>query len=207
MSVVQNMPSNAPHISKNTKNPLNPLNFGASKEEELMAGLIKFFQEEYNLNQMLPIILGSSKISLRALDWAVTNYAKQHSVVYTIKKRNHSRNFSVYNHYKSQLKTHSKKQFDPFCRRNRIFFEYEKNVGIETTVGQLNFFRWAIENKVLDWVASHLDEIVEDMNIRTQKPTNDNADPKEHKKKRELSVAASKSISQHDVKITLKFDI
>lgn len=211
MSVVRNMPSIAPNNSEipinDLKKSVNPITFNATKEDELMVGLIAFFQEPYNLNLMLSVILGSSKISLRALDWAVTNYAKHHSVNYTIKKRNHSRNFSVYNHYKSQLKSHSKKQFDPFCRRNRIYFEYEPNVGIETTVGQLNFFRWAIENKVLEWVQNHLDEIVDDMNLRASKPTKDDNGDKELKKKRELSVAASKSISQHDVKITLKFDI
>ena len=246
MTTLLNMTSNAPDISKICSVPSEPpikpdtklnskiseanfifseaktlksINLGASKEEEIMAGLIIFFGQEYNLNQMIPVICGTSAISLRALDWFVTNYAKHYNIMYSIKKRANTRQFSVFNNYKSQLKNHSKKLFDPFCRRGRIFFEYAPDEGIETTVGQLNFFRWAIENKVLDWVENHLEEIVDDMNTRTQKPTVGKAakaakaaklktpQPVLVKKKRELSVAANKSISQHDVKITLKFDL
>ena len=54
--------------------------------------------------------------------------------------------------YKSQLKAFSKKQFDPFCRRKRIKFDYEKSKNIITTIGQLNFFKWIIENKILDYI-------------------------------------------------------
>ena len=46
--------------------------------------------------------------------------------------------FNTYHAYKSQLKSFSKKKFDPFCRRNRIMFDCN-GVEIETTVGQLNF--------------------------------------------------------------------
>jgi hypothetical protein len=50
------------------------------------------------------------------------------------------------------LKSFSKKQFDPFRRNVRIDFEYEPGKTIETTVAQLNFFRWAISNKVIDYI-------------------------------------------------------
>ena len=52
---------------------------------------------------------------------------------------------------------HILKQFDPFCRRDRIQFNYGKDKYIITTVGQLNFFRWAIENKVLDYIKQQCD--------------------------------------------------
>ena len=31
----------------------------------------------------------------------------------------------IHNNYKGQLKAYSKKNFDPFCRRNRIRFYYD----------------------------------------------------------------------------------
>ena len=69
--------------------------------------------------------------------------------------------------YKSQLKAYTKKQFDPFCRRERINFFYDtedSNKYIETTVGQLNFFRWAIKNQVLSYITKNLNTIEHDMN-------------------------------------------
>ena len=46
---------------------------------------------------------------------------------------------NVYISYKSQLRALFKKQFDPFCRRNRIDFYFNDTEFITTTVGQLNF--------------------------------------------------------------------
>jgi len=193
MEISANTTTNPPHNSPQKSR------VATSQEDILMSKMMKFYKEEYNLNLILPIICGTHKISLRVLDWFVTNYAKQYNILYNIKKTYQILQFSVHNSYKSQLKTFSKKGFDPFCRRQRIFFEYAKGEGVETTVGQLNFFKWAIENKVIDYVESHFDEIVEDMNTRCSKPKDG--------KKRELSISGTKSINQHDVKITLKFDL
>ena len=110
---------------------------------------------------MLPIINGISTISLRIIDWFVTNYSKKYNT--TIDKYKNSNNnikqFLVFLNYKSQLKAYTKKQFDPFCRRERINFYYDKynsNKFIETTVGQLNFFRWSILNNVLKYIQENL---------------------------------------------------
>ena len=180
-----------------------------SKEDVLMKKLMKFFMHEYNRNQMLPIVYGESEISLRVLDWFVTNYSKQFDIIYAIQKNQTIRHFSVHSSYKSQLKTHSKKQFDPFCRRKRIYFEYDEDEGVKTTIGQLNFFRWAIENKVIDYVKKNLETIIADMNQRGSKSqkTKEGEITEQPHKKRELSVAATKSISQHDVKVVIKFDL
>jgi hypothetical protein len=70
----------------------------------------------------------------------------------------------VHAHYRSQLKAFSKQQFDPFRRRERIIFELpNQQHSIETTVGQLNFFRWAIESGVLQYVVEHKVHIERDM--------------------------------------------
>ena len=63
---------------------------------------------------------------------------------------------NVYNSYKSQLKAYSKKRFDPFCRRERIKFINHNNDEIITTAGQLNFFRWVIENNILDYISEYI---------------------------------------------------
>jgi hypothetical protein len=49
--------------------------------------------------------------------------------------------------------------FDPFCRWKKIKF-----LGMDTTVGQLNFFRWFIEKDILEHVMEHRELIEKDMN-------------------------------------------
>ena len=38
-----------------------------------------------------------------------------------------------------------------------------------TTVGQLNFFKWALENKVIDYINNNLTKIDKDMNINIKR--------------------------------------
>lgn len=141
------------------------------KEEILMKKLVDFYSYSTNLEQLLPILLKKSKISLRILDWFVTNYAKEFNVCYNIVHLGRVKRFSVYDSYKAQLKAFHKKLFDPFCRRRRIYFEYCAGSEIETTVGQLNFFKWAIQNKVLDYVETHLERISTHMSIKNKEKT------------------------------------
>ena len=53
--------------------------------------------------------------------------------------------------YKLKLKAYSKHRFDPFCRWDRITVPYNETSHIQTTIGQLNFFKWAIENYVIEY--------------------------------------------------------
>jgi len=138
------------------------------KEEVLMRKLVEFYSYSANLEQLLPVLLKKSKISLRILDWFTTNYSKEFNVSYKILHLRRVKDFCVYDSYKSQLKAYHKRLFDPFCRGHRIFFEYYEGCEIETTVAQLNFFKWAIQNKVLDYVESHLDRIISDMSIKSK---------------------------------------
>ena len=53
----------------------------------LLTSLKKFFKIKTNLNNFLKIYNKKSKISLRLLDWFVTNYSKKHNVSYFIKNK------------------------------------------------------------------------------------------------------------------------
>jgi len=111
---------------------------------------------------VLRIVKGTSPLSLRLIDWFVTNYSKKYNVV--INKEKKGEFINVYMHYRSQLRAYSKHLFDPFRRQDKIKLFYYKQHFLNTTIGQLNFFRWAIENKVLIYISEHFDEIVADMN-------------------------------------------
>jgi hypothetical protein len=134
----------------------------------LLTNLLKFYEQNDNLNVMLQIINGHSKISLRIIDWFATNYAKKYFTVYAINNEysKGSRRFKVYVDYKLKLKAYSKKRFDPFCRWDRITIPYTNGTYIQTTIGQLNFFKWAIENNIVQYIEQHYDTIEDDMNAR-----------------------------------------
>ncbi len=174
------------------------------KQDLLMKSLSEFFSNEKKLENILDIINGKSKISLRVIDWFVTNYCKKNNIAYDIYPVNKTRKdkFIVHLNYKTQLKSFSKKQFDPFRRDSRITFEYGKNKKIVTTVGQLNFFRWAIKNNILKYITKHLDEIEKDMNNSTKfnksknQPQTNTTVKIKRKNRRELSKSATKSINK-----------
>jgi hypothetical protein len=161
-----------------------------------------------NLHKMLKIITGESKISLRIVDWFATNYAKKYYTLYTIEEP--LRRFKVYDDYKLKLKAYSKRRFDPFCRWERIEMPYINGKSIETTIGQLNFFKWALENKVINYIENNYDTIEKDMNSRNstsrRKELLGTTDTKTRKKREELSVSATKSIKKEKVEITVTFN-
>ena len=154
-----------------------------SKESLLLQSLYIYYQEDDNINRMIPIVTGNAQVSLRVLDWFVTNYSKIYDINLMIKKNRDLIKFSVYQDYKNKLKSYNKRFFDPFCRQNKknltnkIAFKYNEDKYIVTTIGQLNFFRWAIRNNVINYVEEHLELINNHMN-------NNNYKKKKLKKKR-----------------------
>ena len=171
----------------------------------LLNNLLQFYQKDNYLELMLSIINGVSPISLRIVDWFATNYSKQYYVTYSTK---HDKRFKVYNDYKLKLRAYSKKRFDPFCRWDRISIPYKNNQYIQTTIGQLNFFKWALENDVIEYIKNHYREIEQDMNNRnsTSKRKNSMTNNKTRKKREELSISASKTVHREEVEIVVKFD-
>ena len=107
-----------------------------TQNDLLLNKLLQFYNKNNNLEKMLNIINGKSKISLRIVDWFATNYSKKNYTVYQIEKDNIFERFKVYNDYKLNLKAYSKKRFDPFCRWERITIPYKDNTHIQTTLGQ-----------------------------------------------------------------------
>lgn len=164
-----------------------------SQEQWVLFRLERFYGNKDVFNRVKSIIHGDSKLSLRLIDWFVTNYAKKYNISYMTKTNKH---VIVYLAYKSHLKAYSKKMFDPFCRWKRIKFH-----DCETTVGQLNFFEWAIQDEVLDYIEKHHADIQADMETRLHEPKQEPT-----KKRHELSSSATKSLKQHNVNVTVRFD-
>ena len=146
-----------------------------SKEEVLLKSLHDFYKQNDNVEKILPIVTGTSNISLRVLDYFVTNYSKNNNI--KIKKSN-TDYYNIHQDYKNKLKSYNKRFFDPFCRinkknlTNKIAFKYNEDNCIITTIGQLNFFRWALRNNIIDYVIkdhSFINKEMNDVNLRKKK--------------------------------------
>ncbi len=196
-----------------------------TQNELLLSKLMKYYINDENIDNMLNIINGKSKISLRIVDWFVTNYSKKNYISYDIVKNNNVERFKVYNNYKLNLKAYSKKRFDPFCRWDRITIPYKKNSHIQTTLGQLNFFKWALENKIIDYINNNYDIIDSDMNINNSSSksknysinstsssdsskssdSNNSTNNKTRKKREELSQNASRGMKKEVIHTIISF--
>jgi hypothetical protein len=130
------------------------------KQELIVMSLQGFYTTRKDMKEIMELLDGTSIISLRLIDWFVTNYAKRHTIGYIL----NGQEFMVYMSYKSQLKAYSKKLFDPFCRRERIMFSLPGVEPFVTTVGKLNFFRWAIEKNIIEYLKQHREVVEKEMN-------------------------------------------
>jgi hypothetical protein len=196
-----------------------------SKEELLKVKLIDFYKEPENLNILLPIILQQTTISLRSLDWFVTNYCKKYNINYLLNKNGESKMYFPFKSYKSQLKAYSKKFCDPFCRRERVVFDYRNNTIVNfnanlklghkdyiiTTIGQLNFFRFAIQDSIIKYAMEHISDIENDMNSTLKNRESEKTKTTEsfvkvsNIKRKELSVPGNKSVHITRISATIKF--
>ena len=186
----------------------------------LLESLHIFFLKKYNRDRLLSVLSDEKNISLRSIDWFITNYSKKENTYYIIYEDNNKnpsfeennnsyrKNMNVFHSYKSQLKAYSKRKFDPFCRRNRILFKIDDNHSIETTIGQLNFFKWAISNLIIEYIINNKQQIENDMNI-SLKQTKLNKGEKNtgsRKKRQELSLSATRGLNMNHVHVEITFD-
>lgn len=186
------------------------------KQELIVNALQRFYASRTDSKEIIDLLQGNSPISLRLIDWFVTNYSKVNSTAYILE----GQEFVVYTNYKSQLKAYSKKLFDPFCRRERIGFQIPGHEPFITTVGKLNFFRWAIEKGILNHIQTHQKEIEKHMNEFSKEVTKHRAVTVNAKqsgttnqtRRRSAATATGqvsstiKLLQKHDCAIEMRFD-
>jgi hypothetical protein len=190
------------------------------KQDQVVSWLQDFYAAPGNIEKLAPIVNGTSPISLRLVDYFVTNYAKKMNTSFS----SGGKHFLIYFHYKRELNAYSKRLFDPFCRRERIKFQARGIEPFVTTVGQLNFFRWFIEKEILDYVMTNHETIEIDMNktlkehysrsnstMSAAEPTSniissEESTPTSRRKKRcELTTSAMKKVNVHECEVTVSF--
>lgn len=182
------------------------------KEVPVMKILAQYYTPGVARSVLIPIISTNTrgkKISLRALDWLVTNYAKKNPQIRKVKPNDlPEKAESMYSEYKMWLRKYRRAHFDPFRRRNRITFTLD-NQTHQTTVGQLNFMYWASRHGVLDYAHDHIEEIEQDHSesSRDKNRLKTTAHPPQtgKRKRRQLSEAPVDKVLIYNNPITVCF--
>jgi len=124
-----------------------------SRSETLLESIKQFYNDEKNSSYLVDILEHRKGISLRNLEWFITDYSKKKNLTYTTSE---GKSFTVHCAYKSSLDGYSKKLFDPFCRTQKFEYEIPNTDGskVKTTVAQLNFIKWCIQNNIIDYITN-----------------------------------------------------
>jgi|TARA_B110000261_G_scaffold163721_1_gene210564 hypothetical protein len=173
-----------------------------NRSTKLLTSLNTYYSSDCALQKLLSVTSEtesgvSSKISLRLIDWLVTNFSKCEHVVYDVDNKM----FNMHISYKNMLKAYSKRMFDPFKRHDRIYIECPRlpSGKLETTVAQMMFFKWAIDHNVLAYAIEHKEAIKRHMEASTEQRK-----VKHIVKRSELS-KGSRSAHIYNVKLTVSF--
>jgi hypothetical protein len=174
-------------------------------ERSLYTKVDRFFKTECTdkkIQKMIKIINNEDIISLRLLNW----FAMKHSATMQpleVVGAGGIELFDVKISYRARLNTHSKKYFDPFRRGKRFDYRYDKNDNekvVETTLCQLNFFRWLFLHNLMDYVEEHFEHLKHKMGSYN----NTEKKKKEIKKEKEKIKKTIIKNKKDDVKVKVK---
>ena len=119
------------------------MNYNNNQNNILLQKLLFYYNDDNVMNKFINIVNGNYGVSLRLIDWFVTTYCKKNHIAYNVG----TNYFDVFQNYKLMGKSFKKRKFDPFCRGDRVKVNNNGN-SVETTIGQLNFFKWIIDNDI-----------------------------------------------------------
>jgi hypothetical protein len=181
-----------------------------------LSNIHQWFSDGRISTLLMPLTRQVDKLSLRALDWLVTNFAKKNNIVLADEKTL-GPPINVYADYRSLLSYWRRKNFDPFRRHQRIYFLWkdpdtpkdDPPVLEETTAGQLNFLYWAETRGIIQYARAHVNEIEQDMakcmcEVKALKKQDKLKGVK--RKRHELSRAPTRSCFIYPIKMQVQFD-
>lgn len=228
LSESEDMSDDSVQSSEQTVENMNPTDFFDQKELCYYRKVNNFFKNcsVEQIENMIDIIRSSakknkdvpkSKISLRLLDWFVTKYPKKINLTVE-NEENDIEIFDVRMSYRAHLKSSKKRCFDPFRRRQKFLYTFPgTEYTVETTLCQLNFFKWLFSCDVLTYVEKNLKQINKEMFIankeekekkKKSEECEDSSEKKlkKTKKQKDIKIRAAKITDCDDVQIVLKFD-
>jgi len=138
-----------------------------ARQQQRLREIADFFDDAVTERLLVPVAKQEYGISLRLLDYCMTNWAKKTRVMVELPTGHGPTPLNIFSLYKDWLRFYRRRGFDPFRRRERIFFTWtpdgEPEETLDTTVAQLNFLSWAEKHGILEYVYRHKDQIEEDM--------------------------------------------
>jgi hypothetical protein len=145
---------------------------GGTPADLLKLKLMRFYSKKENIIPLKTIVSQKHRISLRLIDSFVTNYSKHHNIIIPNIMKGCKEGFPINNNYKQQLQSFGKVMFDPFRREHKITFVYGEGPDdfLETSLGQMNIFKWLIEYRILDFMEANLEKIEVAMNGPKEQP-------------------------------------
>lgn len=201
--------SKSKKIKKNpTKSLKLPLRDALKTVEErsLYTEVDRFFTtkcDQMKVQKMVNIINNEDTISLRLLNWFAMKYSATMMALDFVNSDGKIELFDVKISYRARLNTHSKRYFDPFRRGRKFDYEYDKtdkSRAVETTLCQLNFFRWMFMHDLMDYVEENFEELKNKMgSYNTQEKKK-----KETKKAKEKVKKNEEKCKKNDVKVRVK---
>ena len=170
------------------------------KQDTLLKSLLQFYSKDTNMKTFANVATNEHDLSRRILDFLCTNYAKKYHLMYYITdSQGKKKAFNLYLQYRNQLKAYSKMLFDPFRRHERIIIScpFTQTGKLETTVAQMNFFKWLIENNVLEWIQNpkNMKDVENEMALYL----------KEKKQTKAKNKSKNNVIRQYNVNVTVRF--
>ena len=166
------------------------------KPELIIASLQRFYATNPTIASVMPYLIGTADISLRIIDWFVTKFSRKHFTSYVL----NGQRFVVYKSYKGQLDAYNKQYFDTNCRRERIQFSVAGYDPFITTIGKLNFFRWALESGLLTYIEANAETLKTGYNEFLKETTQN------QKKLRQEATSANSTLSTSSSLSTVSAD-
>jgi hypothetical protein len=138
---------------------------GATERElHCLSELAKWYSEQRISELLQPLgHPGGIGVSLRALEWFVTNYARRKCVFVSARVDGDVVPRRISSLYRQSLAVYGRRLFDPFNRSRRVLVEAANGEVLKSSCGQLNFIHWAEENGVIAMARSLKLDLEHDM--------------------------------------------
>ena len=180
------------------------ISYNIKEKEKITAKeLVRFYNKD-KLEKIKPIINQEDDISLRLIDWTLTNYAKKHCIKYQL---SNGRIIDVHQSYKNFMTSYRRNiLFDLFRRGkcSKVIYGNQK-LSLLTGIKQLNSFRFILEIELIDYIRKNKEKIETDMRISLRRSAANKKNGKTRKKRQELSTSIYKKCMKHYYKTTITF--
>jgi hypothetical protein len=168
------------------------------EERSLYMEVDRFFNtkcDQKRILKMVKIINNEDSISLRLLNWFAMKYSATMEAIDYVNDNGKVELFDVKISYRARLNTHSKKYFDPFRRGRKFDYTYDRKDKlkvVETTLCQLNFFRWMFMHELMDYVEDHFEELKNRMGTYNTQEKKKKETKKEKEKNKQVNLKNKK---------------